>query len=876
MFLVLNTDLSVQEKLMDDINCGHIVSCAPSLSKDLLVELIWRLSLHKYTCESIIYCPVALGAELLGMVLDKIGSVGPLHALPIVEDISKAVYCKYIRLECIHSTDMKSAKSKLYVYLKNLLQYFVKPNLKAVGNNVNPQELYRLAGFAMRCILSLMLSCLKLYLDPLEQELDVSGVYDISLPEFCDAVESENKEVTAKTFIDELMIVCKINFCAITVDVWLFWAECNVDNVHNDRTLQNEISEAMYLCSEALKKVQDGDAEFPLAGELIAMLATLAVKPRDEDDEIREADIELIIKNVSDSSKSQRKWFKALLGLDEIIMSDERCVECLESNLHLAECEDVKVILEKIVTTFGAVPPDQQCNKIKHIGLDCLKHLSLEQQVDTVRWFFVTFGTSVSFLTDDFHLVATEVFNKAVKMTRKKDQFFSEFVSLCMQSPPEVVTKILHEGLTNPKQVPLMIEVLECLNPILSVYELDKMTAASGNEKMSIVTLLLSSVMKNDLSDLEKSNFVNFAVALVNRSIVDGSVFLRRCLLPALHENLSVRNWSQLLLWLETLHSFTDGTVTSCIGVPECPLLVVLAQVLEVSRWNILTFSAGAVAVCDEACSIVRSVMKTFLGTKATEDREVKWLQIKLDKFVSPLNKSYFSKLWTKFGREWASAPSNMIIFLLEAMQDDDFSRDSNRKAVENKEHYVLFPLSKVLPLCTAMEWKMLAKGMKILYMNKLESSVPLINIFADSVLLLLTVIKQKGIQENECVLSCLDYCIRNLGLILKDETVSRLKSVPTEDQVKIFIKILHVLGRLPPSIKDSCSIVMLNILIEFLPEVMNRSVVEKKCMNGSDEISLCSYVRDIATSIGVLGNGEPLQVLSRKMLECMVLNDAH
>jgi hypothetical protein len=99
---------------------------------------------------------------------------------------------------------------------------------------------------------------------------------------------------------------------------------------------------------------------------------------------------------------------------------------------------------------------------------------------------------------------------------------------------------------------------------------------------------------------------------------------------------------------------------------------------------------------------------------------------------------------------------------------------------------------------------------------------------------------------------------------------------LPTEDQVRIFIKILYVLGRLPPSIKDSCSILMSNILIEFLPEVMNRSVLEKKCMDDSDEISLSSYVRDIAAIIGVLGNGEPLQILSRKMLECMVLNDAH
>jgi hypothetical protein len=83
-------------------------------------------------------------------------------------------------------------------------------------------------------------------------------------------------------------------------------------------------------------------------------------------------------------------------------------------------------------------------------------------------------------------------------------------------------------------------------------------------------------------------------------------------------------------------------------------------------------------------------------------DREVKWLRIKLDTFLSPLNKSYFSKLWTKFGREWATAPHEVIVFLLEAMQDGCLSGDSSRqaieifRAVENKELCVLFPISKV------------------------------------------------------------------------------------------------------------------------------------------------------------------------------------
>lgn len=421
MFLVLNTSLSVKEKLIEDINCGHIVDCAPTLSKDLLMELIWSLSLHKYACESIVHCPLALGAEILDAVLNKVSSVEPLEALLRVEELSTAVYCKFMKLKLIKGTYVECAKWKLYTYFKNLLQYFVKPNLKELGN-VRPQELYRVAGFAMRYILSLLTNCLKLYLNPQQQqELVMSQVYDMSLPELSVEIENDNIVITSDSFIDELIFVCKTNFCAITVDVWLFWAECEVDGANNNRTLQNEISEAMYSCSEDLKRAQNGEVKFPLAGELIMMLSSMAVKPRDEDDEIREADTELVIKNVSDKSKSQRKWFKALLGLNEV-MSDKKCADCLKSNLHLAEYEDIKVILEKAVTAMEPECGHGEGDKIKQIALDSVKLISLKQQVEIVQWFFKTFGTSAILLTDGFNMVATEVFNKAVKATVKNDK----------------------------------------------------------------------------------------------------------------------------------------------------------------------------------------------------------------------------------------------------------------------------------------------------------------------------------------------------------------------------------------------------------------------------------------------------------------------
>jgi hypothetical protein len=40
------------------------------------------------------------------------------------------------------------------------------------------------------------------------------------------------------------------------------------------------------------------------------------------------------------------------------------------------------------------------------------------------------------------------------------------------------------------------------------------------------------------------------------------------------------------------------------------PLLVLMAQVLEASRWNILTFSREAATVCEEATNIICGIMR--------------------------------------------------------------------------------------------------------------------------------------------------------------------------------------------------------------------------------------------------------------------------
>jgi hypothetical protein len=89
-----------------------------------------------------------------------------------------------------------------------------------------------------------------------------------------------------------------------------------------------------------------------------------------------------------------------------------------------------------------------------------------------------------------------------------------------MQSPTEVVMKLLHEGLVNNMQIHLMAQTLGCLRPVLSVCGSAEMTAEYGDDGMPIVTSLLNSAMKKVSSDKEKLFF----------PLLVGVIFLCYCL----------------------------------------------------------------------------------------------------------------------------------------------------------------------------------------------------------------------------------------------------------------------------------------------------------------------------------------------------------
>jgi hypothetical protein len=75
--------------------------------------------------------------------------------------------------------------------------------------------------------------------------------------------------------------------------------------------------------------------------------------------------------------------------------------------------------------------------------------------------------------------------------------------------------------------------------------------------------------------------------------------------------------------------------------------------------------------------------------------------------------------------------------------------------------------VSQLLPLCTPGEWIILASALRAIFKKERETIFRIL-MFVDAVFLLCTVIKRKGFEENDCAVSCLEYCIGNLVSVLK------------------------------------------------------------------------------------------------------------
>nr|CAD7256943.1 unnamed protein product [Timema shepardi] len=606
-FLVLNSDLSMVDELIDDQNYGHLANCVPVLSLPLLMEVVWGLSLLEYLAETIVFAPPCLIIELLDAALAKINSLEPES---ILEPLNKLSHSIFLRVQTLKDSDpnIKYIKLKIFSLFKTLLSYFMGANAVKLQSWTTDQ-LNTHAGYAMESLLQMLCNCLSSYSAPSLHKEELVQMYDVHYSYDCSKLCQGEKvqDISTEHFIDELLSVCKSNFSAITVDKWLFWTECDSQTEPN-KNLQCVLAEKMYICLDLLKLAKRRGS---LVEELTQIMRSMARKPRDEDDEIREANKETIIQNVSDLNKTRKKWFKVFLNTEDLLF-DESCIHCLENNMELIDFEDLKYIFEIALSVIENTSDVERCERLKFLVLNAFKLLDIKSQLLILCPFLKKHGLKSVFLTKSFNVTLTEVLNKAVAASEEEENdrhlnvLLSDCACLCLEHAREVLWQLLLAAVTTEKRSALMVVVLNHLRCVCDL------PLAESEE--NLITHLVRQVMGQETwTNQAETSFVQLVTSLVNNNILNSGVFVQSCLLPALDDSVRDKNWTPLLRWLNTLQKFLDGSVKFNCGVDNACLLVLLAQVLERSHWSIHSFSQHVVLVREQISGLVDLVISKIV-----------------------------------------------------------------------------------------------------------------------------------------------------------------------------------------------------------------------------------------------------------------------
>nr|CAD7573515.1 unnamed protein product [Timema californicum] len=893
-FLVLNSDLSMVDELIDDQNYGHLANCVPVLSLPLLMEVVWGLSLLEYLAETIVFAPPCLIIELLDAALAKINSLEPES---ILEPLNKLSHSIFLRVQTLKDSDpnIKYIKLKIFSLFKTLLSYFMGANAVKLQSWTTDQ-LNTHAGYAMESLLQMLCNCLSSYSAPSLHKEELVQMYDVHYSYDCSKLCQGEKvqDISTEHFIDELLSVCKSNFSAITVDKWLFWTECDSQTEPN-KNLQCVLAEKMYICLDLLKLAKRRGS---LVEELTQIMRSMARKPRDEDDEIREANKETIIQNVSDLNKTRKKWFKVFLNTEDLLF-DESCIHCLENNMELIDFEDLKYIFEIALSVIENTSDVERCERLKFLVLNAFKLLDIKSQLLILCPFLKKHGLKSVFLTKSFNVTLTEVLNKAVAASEEEENdrveledvnphlcggrvenhlgkttpsspdrdsnldlpvlsgraqhdkrhlnvLLSDCACLCLEHAREVLWQLLLAAVTTEKRSALMVVVLNHLRCVCDL------PLAESEE--NLITHLVRQVMGQETwTNQAETSFVQLVTSLVNNNILNSGVFVQSCLLPALDDSVRDKNWTPLLRWLNTLQKFLDGSVKFNCGVDNACLLVLLAQVLERSHWSIHSFSQHVVLVREQISGLVDLVISKIVKENKLQENTCKWLESRLAD-ISSANRRYFYKLWVHLGSVQPTV-TDVGFLLLHLAHCGSHCTLCQQAAhmfndADDKQTLIVYSLIKILPICTPKEWGMLATALTTLD----YSPGALFNLVSDALLLIVAATRTELLGKHEgSLMPWLEYLVRNMGLLIKEYILPDLKNQPCDKALEMVKRTLHIFKELPQPAQESCGPLMMNILVELIMCVLSPSE---------------ETVRDMGLSVAALHRGEMQQVLARKLLE--------
>ncbi|XP_044257876.1 uncharacterized protein LOC123006969 [Tribolium madens] len=468
VFLILNTEL---QRPVEDSEFQHLINIVPQLSPCLLANVIMGLDLNKYFCKALLRFDLDVIEELLVEIIPCLKKCKPKIHIQTAQEYLKLIIVKLsLKNEAWSENCEKLCDSASQILL----------NLTGLHGdqlqNIKLDSVYQCMGFTILNLLDLLLMC-----------------------------EEKNKALTP--LIEKLTKTCCSIMMAVTLDVFCSWAEVEYEG----EPLQTSIAGKSYLF---INKYQKN----PLAKELIAMLGTIAQKPKTIDDLILQADVPTIISKINQVDSSQKQWFRALLNTQ--VLKCEKSIKCVEQWAHLCTVSDVTLLLD-----MGVLSKDPRAKKVV---IQCASTLELNDLILVSTRHFHKNGI-VSNFREDLRQDLVLFFNKI----KDGEVFSKELHLLLLQNPEQTLSWVFSECLKNTFYSENLIDVWPCLKEVLTI----------GDFGLNILKKEISGNFPTDQTWKNHSELLN---ALIRAEIFSTEKIVTGVLLPLLQSAHKEANYQLL------------------------------------------------------------------------------------------------------------------------------------------------------------------------------------------------------------------------------------------------------------------------------------------------------------------------------------------
>ncbi|XP_046401722.1 uncharacterized protein LOC124167744 isoform X2 [Ischnura elegans] len=887
IYLLLNSNFSFVGEVAKDDNFCHIVDSAPSVDKFLLVKTISMLEFNEFVCEMIIYGHLAMCLEYLEVLLSEVRVDKSLLTLASVENILSSLNARLLALSGLTNGQqnmVEEFKCGVSYYFKEFLSIYFYP----------PQKENEL-GYIVKSLLSLLQSCLCHRLNSVSEVEDIYKIYSLSLSDCkIDSPSSTSIKLEKNEDIICLINALGSNLNAIDLSTWLSWSECEwqtpVDSSVSSRTLQEVIGLQAFLCRQKLEKFCK---DLPEAVKLSDVLKNMEIKPVTDEDEIEKvqdvSEIIFKIKETDRSPESRKKWLLALMKFSWN-SKEEECVDCIQQFIDLLNCMEGIYLLQKKVGEIlmnSSEPSDldseeKRCskiteplkNKMRNVVFQAYPQVTGDVQGNLVGNFFEDFGLTNCYMMEDFEGKAIQTMNKAVNANEAMDQLVSDISVLCLQSPVDVIRRLLVLGVGCHSQITFVVEVLKnfssvCLSRVnensFSKYSKDQ----SIDRGICILCHQLSFLMKQkNWNETENSNLLRLVTQCIESSLLPKENFIEKCIIPGLEDCMEHSYWDSMNIYLEILNAVLTLPSLSLKEIANpAPILAYILLILEKGRYEMRKyFSVPAASTCELIISQLPVLLEKMLDQASFQENDLEWLRTNVLS-ASPTSQYYFSKLWPDHSSDIIRDFKSLILFLVCDKPDGDEKRLFD--LVKKESSPLSYTLYKLLPSCTTSEWLNFVNAMKMIISEASEKMENiywnLFHLISSVLIVLIKMANKKYLSGEKNIPYCIELWFKSYMRIVKDEFLPCCEYFDRNQIADVFMMIIIIVEEVPAdeNIRETCSFLALNIL-STIAEMLITSSFEKSDI-GQNPVAM-----KIISCLSLMSVEASKKGLARKVMELL------